>query len=135
MDDLISKEAAIKEIARWIGYIDEDMILRIQTGLKKLPSVQPEITETQVKEYCEKRCLVVLSSDAFHWLKSAQPKRKKGKWLRDPPEGGYALYKCSVCGKCWAHWWASTMTVEEMTKEVRCCPNCGADMREEKTDV
>lgn len=55
--------------------------------------------------------------------------RKKGKWLRDPPEGGYALYKCSVCGKCWLHWWASTMTVEQMTKEVRCCPNCGADMR------
>lgn len=55
--------------------------------------------------------------------------RKKGKWLRDPPEGGYALYKCSVCGKCWSHWWASSMTVEKMAKEVRCCPNCGADMR------
>lgn len=67
-------------------------------------------------------------------LQSAQPERKKGKWLRDPPEGGYALYKCSVCGKCWLHWWASAMTVEEMTKEVRCCPHCGADMREEKTD-
>lgn len=54
--------------------------------------------------------------------------RKKGKWLRDPPEGGYALWKCSVCGKCWLHWWASAMTVEEMTKEVRCCPHCGAEM-------
>lgn len=41
-DDAISRQAAIEEIARWIGYIDEDMILRIQTGLKKLPSVQPE---------------------------------------------------------------------------------------------
>lgn len=54
--------------------------------------------------------------------------RKKGKWLRDPPEGGYALYKCSVCGECWLHWWASAMTVEKMTKEVRCCPHCGAEM-------
>ena len=43
MSDLISRQAAIDEIARWIGYIDEDMILRIQTGLKKLPSAQPEI--------------------------------------------------------------------------------------------
>ena len=42
MDGLISRQAAIAEIARWIGYIDEDMILRIQAGLKKLPSVQPE---------------------------------------------------------------------------------------------
>ena len=25
--DLISRQAAIEEIARWIGYIDEDMIL------------------------------------------------------------------------------------------------------------
>ena len=43
MDDLISRQAAIEEIARWIGYIDEDMVLRIQTGLKKVPSAQPEI--------------------------------------------------------------------------------------------
>ena len=42
MSDLIDRYAAIDEIARWIGYIDEDMILRIQTGLKKLPSAQPE---------------------------------------------------------------------------------------------
>ena len=44
MSDLISRQAAIKEIARWSGsgYIDEDIILRIQTGLKKLPLAQPE---------------------------------------------------------------------------------------------
>ena len=40
--DTISRKAAIEEIARWIGYIDEDMILRIQTGLKKLQSAQSE---------------------------------------------------------------------------------------------
>lgn len=38
--DMISRQSAIEEIARWIGYIDEDMILRIQTGLKKVPSAQ-----------------------------------------------------------------------------------------------
>ena len=41
-DDTIRRQAAIEEIARWIGYIDEDMILRIQTGLKKLPPEKPE---------------------------------------------------------------------------------------------
>lgn len=43
MADLIERQAAIDEIARWIGYIDEDMILRIQTGLKKVPSAQPTL--------------------------------------------------------------------------------------------
>ena len=41
-DDLISRKAAITEIARWIGYLDEDMINRIQIGLKRLPSSQSE---------------------------------------------------------------------------------------------
>lgn len=40
--DLISRQAAIAEIKRWMGYIDEDMVYRIQTGLKKIPSAEPE---------------------------------------------------------------------------------------------
>ena len=40
--DLIDRQAAIDEIRRWIGYIDEDMIQRIQIGLKRLPSAEPE---------------------------------------------------------------------------------------------
>jgi len=42
MDDSIRRQDAINEIARWYGYLDEDMILRIQTRLKKVPSAQPE---------------------------------------------------------------------------------------------
>lgn len=38
-NDTISKRMAIDEIARWIGYLDDDMIGRIQLGLKRLPSV------------------------------------------------------------------------------------------------
>lgn len=51
--DLIRKQDAIEEIARWIGYIDEDMILRIQTGLKKLPSAQRwiPVSERMPKEH------------------------------------------------------------------------------------
>lgn len=43
MDDTISRAGAINEIARWIGYLDDDMIGRIQLGLKRLPSAQPPI--------------------------------------------------------------------------------------------
>lgn len=40
MDDLISRQAAIDEVSRFIGYIDEDMIGRIQIGLKRLPTIR-----------------------------------------------------------------------------------------------
>lgn len=39
---MVSLKQVLDEIARWIGYLDEDMIYRIQTGMKKLPSAHPE---------------------------------------------------------------------------------------------
>lgn len=42
MSDTISRAMAINEIARWIGYLDDDMIGRIQLSLKRLPSTQPK---------------------------------------------------------------------------------------------
>lgn len=68
MLDTISRQAAIEEIARWMGYIDEDMILRIQTGLKKMPSAQPEqrwipftkreLTAEEQEEHPEWSCIM-----------------------------------------------------------------------------
>lgn len=79
-------------------------------------------------KYCEENW-IPLNIDVV----KAQPttdvvERKKGKWLIDPPEGVYQLYKCSVCGYLWAYWYASAMPVEKMTKDVRCCPKCFAEM-------
>ena len=79
MDDTISRAGAINEIARWIGYLDDDMIGRIQLGLKRLPS--------------------------------AQPKKKKGKWIPYSPEG--LRYKCSECESRYETPW-------------HFCPNCGS---------
>lgn len=56
MSDLIDRQAVIEEIARWIGYIDEDMILRIQTGLKKMPYAQQKplkYTGESICLYCQ----------------------------------------------------------------------------------
>lgn len=54
-DRQISLKQVLDEIARWAGYLDEDMIYRIQTGLKRLPSAQPELHYdewcTDCKEY------------------------------------------------------------------------------------
>lgn len=64
-------------------------------------------------------------------LPSAQPERKKGKWIiKDNPGTGWYRITCSECG-------------EDVTSTAPCigffpnakvtwdfCPNCGADMRE-----
>ena len=52
-NDTISRQAAIAEIARWIGYIDEDMINRIQIGLNRLPSAQTDIIRCKECKYAE----------------------------------------------------------------------------------
>lgn len=40
-DRAISLNAVLTEVGRWIGYLDEDMISRIQIGIKRLPPVTP----------------------------------------------------------------------------------------------
>ena len=61
--------------------------------------------------------------DALVNLPSAQPERKKGIWF--PRNSGFQKwFRCSEC--------AYRLYEPKGTKF---CPNCGADMREEKTDV
>ena len=52
---------------------------------------------------------------------SAQPERKKGKWIIDR-----GLYKCSSCNQLWAEWWALSKPIERMRKEMPYCPMCGS---------
>ncbi len=40
MGRTLDEDVVLKEIGRWIGYLDEDMIERIKIGIKKLPSAQ-----------------------------------------------------------------------------------------------
>ena len=89
MDDTISRAAAIDEIARWIGYLDDDMISRIQLGLKRLPSAQPE--------------------------------RKKGKWILTEDDN-YEYCTCSECGYQNGENWRNG-------SDIPFCAVCGADMR------
>lgn len=41
MDDYISRQAVKDWIKRWEGYLDQDMIARMQYGVDHIPSVQP----------------------------------------------------------------------------------------------
>lgn len=90
--------------------------------IEDLPPAQPEITEDDVKEYCRKRCLIVVTSDFYgemyrRWT-SAQPERKSA-YLIDPNPYG----KCSNCGH-----------LIDIRDEYNYCPNCGADMRGESDE-
>lgn len=52
MSDPIERQAAIDEVARWTGYLDEDMITRIQIGLKRLPPAQRKILKYTGESIC-----------------------------------------------------------------------------------
>lgn len=57
-------------------------------------------------------------------LPSAEPERKRGKWI----------HRWSGCGSVWLEQRCSEcgLTLEEEPIDYNYCPNCGADMREEK---
>ena len=56
IDDLITRQSVINEITRFRGYLDDDMIFRLQTAIKRLPTVDaiPIDFITEFKEdYCD----------------------------------------------------------------------------------
>lgn len=58
-------------------------------------------------------------------LPSAQPERKKGRWI-DQDDGAYYPVECSECRKI------PLFDVDGDYRLSNFCPNCGADMRGEQ---
>jgi len=58
-----------------------------------------------------------------YFMPSAQPERKKGKWIYEGVRGRFPACRCSVCGNVENADWAM------ISGKVNYCPNCGADMR------
>ena len=55
-------------------------------------------------------------------LPSAEPERKKGKWMWKLADNGWADHICSECG------WTKNTDIH-VRLGYKYCPNCGADMR------
>lgn len=85
------------------------------------PTVDAEPTEEQVKEYCRKRCLVVLDSGLFNEMKARWSGEtvKHGHWIFGQTMG-HSWMKCSEC----------CVSQGGQTATFTYCPNCGAKMDE-----
>ena len=70
-EDAISREEVKNEIRRWIGYLDEDMIFRINVGIDRLPSVTPWSDWIPVSEKLPEPLTAVLLTVRYkstgHW--------------------------------------------------------------------
>ena len=74
--------------------------------------------------------------EAISTVPSAQPERKRGKWIptQNPQWKAYYHDKCSVCG-----WWNTKNAVcrdsKKKARSLNYCPNCGAMMVKEGDDL
>lgn len=89
MDDLISRQAAIKALNNWFFNSMDDR------------------SPKQVIEA----------------LPSAQPERKKGRWINHRKDRGHHIADCDQCG--------GTLQWLDPDERPNFCPDCGADMRGE----
>ena len=106
----------------------DDLIDR-QAAIDALETVKSCLVEE------EHQFLDCLISD-MKKLPSAEPERKKGKWIETDEYHGFndevnhKAIACSVCKVAFNGWYG--YGVEEMIEDFRYCPNCGAYMREEE---
>ena len=103
MSDLISRQAAIDALEKWLhglfGITEADGTATIFKTIRQLPPIQPE------------------------------PKR--GKWVRTGSGSLYDHYECSECGK--APKWECMGDNRWKIAFTCFCPNCGAKMDEVTT--
>ena len=131
--DTISRQAAIDivefECGEWQG-----LAKTIVGEIEHMPAAQPfEIQE--ILDYLDTKLHPIISPE--HWniyselhdmistLPSAQPERKKGKWVKIGHWG--RSYKCNQCGN-----YLDFDGVNAGRGSANFCPNCGADMRGDK---
>lgn len=101
-----------------------DLISR-KEAMDAIMSTEPFIVEINGEQYVGQKTSDVM--DVLQALPSAEPERKKGKWLHKPNEYDDDTYECSRCGEPWT---LIDGTPEE--NNMNFCPNCGADMRGER---
>ena len=119
MDDSISRQAAIDAMNTWdkFGCDPDGRLVRFDDNKHYVPYVRYDDMVYVIKS-----------------LPSAQPERKKGKWIEfDSSEDKYDVIKCPCCKHTFivdSYHWTDIGFIKD---DFKFCPNCGADMRG-KTD-
>jgi rubrerythrin len=128
--DLIDRQAAIDALADYIHNIDkvystgklsaDDCKDAAKSVLDDLPSAHP-YTDEEVQKIQD---LEQAQLDKAYELgrQSAQPMRKKGKWIWKGEQGD-SRFMCSVC-----HWKENVPTCNGKPTIWQYCPSCGAKM-------
>lgn len=161
MNDLISRQAAIDALAKFVPYaICDESTESYTNGLTdaynlicQLPSAQPKRTEKRTETHAcdcisrqaaidaldkrfdsipmEQTTEILLLRKDLRNLPSAQPQRMRGKWTYGEDEYGIDGYHCDKCGFFVP--WDYTHKFINFIKDYHFCPNCGARMDESET--
>lgn len=104
----------------------QDAIDALSVGKEALSRVLDEIdvVDTDREKYSWGLGLIESSIKDIEELPSAEPERKKGKWIADALDNG--IYHCSECGTD-----APVEPTGGTEYKSNYCPNCGLDMRGE----
>lgn len=94
----------VMELKRFVGYLDADMLYRLEIAVKRLPAadVRPVVRGKWITHPRETWIGVDINGN------ETQPRQ-------------YFAYECPFCG----------FTAGAIGKSYNFCPNCGANMREE----
>ncbi|MBQ1295773.1 MAG: hypothetical protein IIY21_17130 [Clostridiales bacterium] len=146
MDDLISRQAVKEWLEMWEGYLDKDMIARMQLKVDDIPTHETPSNTLDISVCVDKQAVIDqinrLINDKHHIkigtstfrdgvidgysrvlsmvnrLPSVQP--REGKWT-------YRDGKPATIGKSYSVFCSECKEWQEYCTNF--CPNCGADMR------
>ena len=118
--DSIGRQAAIDAMNTWdkFGCDPDGRLVRFDDNKHYVPYVRYDDMVYVIKS-----------------LPSAQPEKKKGKWIEfDSSEDKYDVIKCPCCKHTFTvdsyHW----TDIGFIKDDFKFCPNCGADMRGKKNE-
>ena len=114
---LIDADEAYKILTDYYHQRTEIQHKALKEAIERVPTIEAEPTEEQVKEYCRKRCLVVVTGELFDKMKTMWTV-KHGRWLW--VDG----VRCSICNH-----------KLQTTGLPSYCPHCGAKMDEEEVQI
>ena len=144
MKDPIERASAIDVVKRLMG--DCELSRTVQTGLHILPSAQPDVPDINDGDMISRQAAIDAASkaldrqtllygfvrkvalDAIKNLPSAQPERKKGKWIYGEDDGQDGWY-CSECNGFvpWDYEYYGLKNID-FIDDFKVCPFCEADM-------